>query len=44
MIARIVGWSAGTMAKMAARCGHFGLDEMRDAISPMTLSAKTSSD
>jgi ribosomal protein L37AE/L43A len=33
MIARIVGWSAGTMAKMAARYGQLSLDEMREAMS-----------
>lgn len=32
MIAKIVGWSAGTMAKMAARYGHFGIEELRDAV------------
>jgi integrase len=32
MIARIVGWSAGTLAKMSARYGHFSLDEMRSAM------------
>ncbi len=32
MIARVVGWSAGTMAKMAARYGHFGMEELREAV------------
>lgn len=32
IVAKIVGWSASTMAKMAARYGHFGLDELRDAV------------
>ena len=32
MVAKIVGWSASTMAKMAARYGHFGLDELRGAV------------
>jgi integrase len=32
IIAKIVGWSAGTMAKMAARYGHFGIEEMRGAV------------
>ena len=31
-IAKIVGWTAGTMAKMAARYGHFGIDELREAV------------
>lgn len=32
IIAKIVGWSAGTMAKMAARYGHFGMEELRGAV------------
>ena len=32
IIAKIVGWSAGTLAKMAARYGHFTLEEMRSAL------------
>ncbi len=32
IIAKIVGWTAGTMAKMAARYGHFGIDELRGAV------------
>jgi integrase len=32
IISKIVGWSPGTMAKMAARYGHFSLDEMRSAV------------
>ena len=32
IIAKIVGWSAGTMAKMVARYGHFALDELRSAM------------
>ena len=32
IIAKIVGWSAGTMAKMAARYGHFGMEELRSAV------------
>jgi hypothetical protein len=32
VIARIVGWSAGTLAKMAARYGHFSIEEMRSAL------------
>jgi integrase len=32
IIAKIVGWSTGTMAKMAARYGHFGIDELRGAV------------
>lgn len=30
-IAKIVGWAPSTMAKMAARYGHFGIEELRDA-------------
>jgi integrase len=32
IIAKIVGWSAGTLAKMAARYGHFSVEEMRSAL------------
>jgi hypothetical protein len=32
IIAKIVGWSAGTLAKMSARYGHFSLEEMRSAM------------
>ena len=36
IIAKIVGWSAGTMAKMAARYGHFGMEELRGAVETIT--------
>jgi integrase len=44
IIAKIVGWSAGTLAKMAARYGHFSIEEMRSAMdsigrSPIEISA-----
>jgi hypothetical protein len=32
IIAKIVGWAPGTMAKMAARYGHFGIEELRGAV------------
>jgi hypothetical protein len=32
IIGKIVGWSASTLAKMAARYGHFSVDEMRSAV------------
>jgi Phage integrase family len=32
IIAKIVGWAHGTMAKMAARYGHFGIEELRGAV------------
>ncbi len=32
ILARVVGWSASTMAKMAARYGHFGIEELRSAV------------
>jgi integrase len=32
IIAKIVGWSDGTMAKMAARYGHFGIEDLRFAV------------
>ena len=42
IIAKLVGWSPSTLAKMAARYGHFSIDEMRSAMdlvsSPKTVS------
>jgi integrase len=38
IIAKIVGWSAGTMAKMAARHGHFSMDELRGAVEATSAS------
>jgi integrase len=32
IIAKIVGWAPGTLAKMAARYGHFSVEEMRTAL------------
>jgi integrase len=32
IIAKIVGWSPGTLAKMSARYGHFSVEEMRMAL------------
>lgn len=31
-VAKIVGWSPATMVRMAARYGHFSLDELRGAV------------
>jgi hypothetical protein len=31
-VAKIVGWSPSTMVQMAARYGHFTLDELRGAV------------
>jgi integrase len=31
-VAKIVGWSAATMVRMAARYGHFALDDLRSAV------------
>jgi integrase len=31
-VAKIVGWSAATMVRMAARYGHFSLDDLRGAV------------
>jgi len=39
IIAKIVGWSSSTMAKMAARYGHFGIEELRSAVE--SISTKT---
>lgn len=37
IIAKVVGWSASTMAKMAARYGHFGIEELRSAVESISL-------
>ena len=42
IIAKIVGWSDGTMAKMAARYGHFGVDELREAVE--AISSRTTAE
>ena len=31
-VAKIAGWSTATMVRMAARYGHFTLNELRDAV------------
>jgi hypothetical protein len=41
IIAKIVGWSSSTMAKMASRYGHFGVEEMRSAVESISSPAKT---
>jgi integrase len=41
IIAKIVGWSSSTLAKMAARYGHFGLEELRSAVEAATGSQNT---
>jgi hypothetical protein len=38
-VAKIVGWSTATMVRMAARYGHFTLDELRGAME--TISSNT---
>jgi hypothetical protein len=39
IIAKIVGWSPSTMAKMAARYGHFGVEELRSAVESISSPA-----
>lgn len=39
IIAKVVGWSASTMAKMAARYGHFGVEELRSAVESISSPA-----
>ena len=39
-IAQIVGWSPATMVRMSARCGHFGLEDLRDAVETISRPAK----
>jgi integrase len=40
IIAKVVGWTTSTMAKMAARYGHFGIEEMRSAVESISSTAK----
>ncbi len=40
IIAKVVGWSPSTMAKMAARYGHFGIEELRSAVESISSTAK----
>jgi len=40
IVAKLVGWSAGTLAKMAARYGHFSVEEMRSALEPIGRAAE----
>jgi len=40
IIAKIVGWSTGTMAKMAARYGHFGIEELRSAVESISRTSE----
>ena len=35
-----IGWSAGTMAKMAARYGHFGIEELRSAVESISRTSE----
>ena len=35
-VAKIIGWSPSTMEQMAARYGHFTLDELRGAVETIT--------
>ncbi len=32
MVGKLLGWSAGTLAKMSARYGHFSMEELRSAV------------
>lgn len=40
IIAKIVGWSASTMAKMSARYGHFGIEDLREAVEAISRPLK----
>jgi integrase len=42
-VAKIVGWSPATMVRMAARYGHFSLDELRGAVESINGGAATGS-
>jgi len=37
-VAKIVGWSPATMVRMAARYGHFSLNELREAVESISRS------
>jgi hypothetical protein len=37
-VAKIVGWSPATMVRMAARYGHFSLEELRSAVDAISKS------
>jgi integrase len=37
-VAKIVGWSPATMVRMAARYGHFSLEELRGAVESISRS------
>jgi integrase len=37
IISKVVGWSPSTMAKMAARYGHFGVEELRSAVESISI-------
>jgi integrase len=39
-IAKIVGWSPATMVRMSARYGHFGLEDLRDAVETISRPAE----
>ena len=39
-IAKMVGWTSGTMVKMAARYGHFDIEDLRDAAESTTAPIK----
>ena len=43
IVAKIVGWAPGALAKMAARYGHFGVEEMRSALESIVRPAGPSS-
>lgn len=43
IIAKIVGWAPGTMAKMAAKYGHFGIEELRGAVEAISSNVANAS-
>lgn len=38
VVAKLLGWSAGTMAKMATRYGHYSVEQMRAALESVSRS------
>ncbi len=43
-VAKIAGWSTATMVRMAARYGHFTLNELRDAVVSATQGCAANAD
>jgi|SRR5579863_157055 len=40
IVGKLLGWSAGTLAKMSARYGHFSMEELRSAVESISRVAE----